>query len=235
MKNKKLIIFCHHFIDFNIEYRFSLLRTFNPSWDIVSIGFEKHKQNLLNNSIIVDINQYPNNNMACEARPGSNIEWVMADTFLYETYKHLPNYDKYFLIEYDTIFNCSIEDFFPKINEYNHFGSNAFNSLNESWIFYQIYKKYNQHHLAIENCGSIGQTTCIYMDNNLLKKAVLEINNNKHLYSQMNSELRLGTIIKKINGTVMSGRDDISDYISWDRERIKLDLSKNQYFYHPVK
>jgi hypothetical protein len=122
-----------------------MIKQLNPSWDVVSIGFEKHKNNLLKDSILVDINKYPNNDKVCEVRAGYGAEWVMGDSFLYEAYNQLPNYDKYFLIEYDTICNCSIESFFSNINTDNHFGRNTFKNLKRNMIFYQIYKKNNPY------------------------------------------------------------------------------------------
>lgn len=231
--NDTLILFSHHFVKEHIEDRFKLLKEFNKDCDIKAIGF-KDSKNLLTESIIVDTKKYPNNE-AFSRYFNKHTNWSETDLFLYEAYFQYPNYDKYFLLEYDTIFNTSIKEFFPKIKECNHFGSNVYNDLNENWIFYKIYKEKNQKFLTIKETASIGQTTCIYVNNELLSLISKEIIEKKEIYSSMNAELRLGTLIKKFNKQLIKSREDIHEYISWEESRINIDLKKEQYFYHPVK
>jgi hypothetical protein len=232
--NKTLILFSHHFVEEYIEDRFKLLKKINKDCDIKAIGF-KDSKNLLTESIIVDTKKYPNNE-AFSRYFDKHTNWSETDLFLYEAYFQYPNYDKYFLLEYDTIFNTSIETFFPKIKECNHFGSNVYNDLNdENWIFYKIYKEKNEFSLELEETASIGQTSCIYVNNELLSLISKEIIEKKEIYSSMNAELRLGTLIKKFNKFLIKSREDIGDYISWDESNIKIDLNKKEFFYHPAK
>jgi hypothetical protein len=233
--SNKLIIFSHHYKDNFVYQNFDLLKRLNPSWDVISIGFTEHKEDLIENSIVVDSSIYPTNEKVVEARPRSNPNWTQADLFLYDIYHLFPKYDKYFLIEYDTIFNCAIEDFFSKINDCDHFGSNVFNRLTENWIFTKIYFKYNPNHLPLDKLGSIGQTTCVYLNNNLLKQVTSEIISNPNLYTNMDSELRLGTLIKKFVPHLINSRNDIHKFISWDTNNITLDKTIDNFFYHPYK
>lgn len=233
--NDKLLIFSHYYSDSTIADRFSYLKSLNKDWDIVSAGFKSHEQNLLPNSLVIDTTNYPNNNSVLVAKPDANINWTQGDIFLYDIYTRFPNYKKYFLFEYDTIFNCSIDYFFPNLYKYNHFGSNVFNTLNESWIFIDIYLKNNQYHLPLDRLASIGQTSCIYIDNSLLSLVVSELEYNKKYYDHMFSELRLGSLIKKFVPKLLPARDDIAKFINWDMQNININLSLDNYFYHPYK
>lgn len=234
--NKNLIIFSHHYFNEEIMRRYHLLKKNNTTWDLISIGFEEHKKDLINESIVVSSKNYPDNSKVSEnARGDTHTNWSQPDLFLYEAYLRFPHYEKYFLIEYDTAFNCSIEDFFPNINTFNHFGNNVFNELGDWWIFYQIYKKYNIDYLPIEQCASIGQATCLYLDNKLISLITKEVINNKNQYDQMVGELRLGTLVKKFNKTLIKSREDISNFISFDASNLNFDFNQSKYFYHPFK
>ncbi|MBM4316280.1 MAG: hypothetical protein FJ116_02230 [Deltaproteobacteria bacterium] len=227
-----LILFAHHFVTKNIKNKFELLKQLNKKCNVKAIGFKDNKDLLLG-SIIVDTKKYPNNKNV-SIYFNKHVNWTEADLFLYEAYFLYPNYKKYFLLEYDTIFNTSIEEFFP-INKYNHFGSNIFNNVGMSWEFCRIYKEENKFSLGLEELASIGQTSCIYINNNLLSKISKEIIEKKEIYESMFSELRLGTLVKKFNGYLIKSRGDIDEYISWTEDGICVDIKKEKYFYHPVK
>ena len=152
-------------------------------------------------------------------------------TFLYDGYFQMPNYDEYFLYEYDTISNVSIEEFFN--TDVDFFGNGVRSPADEKWWWPELYRKLNPYNVEFTNVHSYGQSTCIYFKNHILKHCAEEVVKNKHLYCEMLSEIRGGTLVSQIT-TLKSGREDIEKYISWTSDDIKIDLNK-PHFYHPVK
>ena len=185
--NKKLILFSHHYVNDEIITRFNNLKKLNPTWDIIPIGFEGYK--LMDNSITTNKEIYPSNKKLIEFAHVYNEDWANPDFFLYDGYFQMPNYDEYFLYEYDTISNVSIEEFF--------------------------------------------NTNVDFFKKHILKHCAEEVVKNKHLYCEMLSEIRGGTLVSQIT-TLKNGREDIEQYISWTSDDIKIDLIK-PHFYHPVK
>jgi len=226
---KKLIIFSHHYFNDEIIDRFYNLKNLNPHWDIVSIGFEGY--NLLKDSIYIKKDIYPSNKDIQYYVQNKSLDWFDGDLCLYDVYTKLPEYDEYFLYEYDTICNVSIESFFDTSLDF--FGSTICNPGREDWEWVKLYRQHNNHNVIFDKIYSCGQTTTIYFKNHILKQCVDELNKNKHLYSNMFSEIRCGTLVNQFT-TLKKGRDDISRYISWTANYITLE--KNiPYFYHPVK
>ena len=231
---KRLIIFSHHFVNEFVTENFNKLKNLNPDWDIISVGFPNY--NLLSNSLIVNKYKYPTNHdlkfqadrdYTCER----HIDWFDADLFLYETYFQFPNYDAYFLYEYDTISNVSIDDFFDTSLDF--FGNDIWENVSESYYWLNLYRLLNQYNSSLDNISTWGQCTAIYVTNKILKNVVNEIINNKHLYCNMLSEIRGGTLIKKFT-SLKRGKHNIREFISWEKSLINIDLSI-PHFFHPVK
>jgi hypothetical protein len=227
--NKKLILFSHHYIDDLIIDRFNNVKKLNPTWDVVPIGFEGY--NLLPNSIVTSREKYPTNKELIRSAHVHNEDWANPDLFLYEGYYQRPNYNEYFLYEYDTISNVSIEEFFN--TNVDFFGNGIRSPADEKWWWPELYRKLNPYNVKFVNLHSYGQSTCIYFKNHILKYCTEEVVKNKHLYNEMLSEIRGGTLVSQIT-TLKSGRKDIEKYISWTPDDIKIDSSLS-YFYHPVK
>ena len=230
---KKLILFSHHYIDDNIVNRYNNLKKLNSNWDVIPIGFDGY--NLLPNSLIVNKKEYPTNKAISYFKDKENykkfLNWADPDLFIYDGYKQLPNYDEYFLYEYDTICNVSIEDFFN--TNVDMFGNGIRVPIDENWIWAKIYRENNPYNFKFNKMYSYGQSTCIYFRNHILNKIYNEIIKNKHLYYNMLSELRGGTLTSQFT-TLKKGREDIENYISWIDVDLKLNL-ENPYFYHPIK
>lgn len=225
--NKKVIFFTHHFVDEFVVKNFENLKQLNSTWDVVPIGFIGY--NLLPNSLVVDRRKYPTNKELCNHVNYSE-EWCSPDLFFYDGYEQLRNYEGYFIYEYDTICNISIDSFFD--TNVDFFGNNIENPGSEDWMWIQLYRKYNVYHTIHKSIYSYGQSTCIYFSNELLRKCYFEIISNPHIYCNMLSEIRGGTIVKKFTDLKRS-RKDIKEYIYWNEDLLNLD--KNIYFFHPVK
>lgn len=227
--NTKLALFSHHLVNDVIVERFNNLKKLNPNWDVRPVGFEGY--DLLPNSIIVNKDKYPTNNLLKDYSIQKSADWCDPDLYLYDAYIQYPQYDAYFLYEYDTICNVSIDEFFDTSLDF--FGNNIVVPGEESWWWVEQYRKLNPHNSVFDKLYAYGQSTCIYMTNKILKHCVEEVIKNKHLYCEMLSEIRGGTLVKQVTD-LKKGRHDISNYISWTPNEINVDLSKN-YFYHPIK
>jgi hypothetical protein len=227
--NTKVILFSHHKVDELTIDRFNIVKNLNPSWDVIPIGFEGYE--LLKDSIVTNKEKYPSNKKLIEFAHVHNEDWANPDLFLYDGYFQMPNYDEYFLYEYDTMCNVSIEEFFN--TNVDFFGNGVRSPADEKWWWPELYRKLNPYNVEFTNVHSYGQSTCIYFKNHILKHCAEEVVKNKHLYCEMLSEIRGGTLVSQIT-TLKKGRDDIEKYISWTQNDIKVDLSTS-YFYHPIK
>ena len=227
--NKKLILFSHHYVNDIIVDRFNVLKKLNPTWDVIPIGFEGY--DLLPNSIVTNKEKYPTNHELVPYSLVKNVDWADPDIFLYDGYFQKPNYDSYFLYEYDTISNVSIESFFN--TNVDFFGNGICNPAREDWDWVKLYRKHNPYNTKFPILYAYGQSTCIYFKNHILKQCIDEVIVNKHLYDGMLSEIRGGTLVSQFT-TLKKGRNDIEKYISWNPNDIKIDFTK-EYFHHPVK
>lgn len=225
----KLILFSHHFVNENVINTFNNVKKLNPTWDVISIGFPGNK--LLKDSVILNKSKYPNNYAIQYYASQYHVDWYDPDLFIYEGYFKFPNYEEYFLYEYDTICNVSIEEFFN--TNVDFFGNNLCVPARENWEWSELYRKHNPYNTHFKTLYAYGQSTCIYFKNHILKQCVDEILKNRHLYCSMLSEIRGGTLVSQFT-ELKKGRDDISKYISWTTNDITVDLSK-PHFYHPVK
>jgi hypothetical protein len=227
--NKKIILFSHHKVDELTIDRFNLVKRLNPTWDVVSVGFNGY--DLLPNSLFVNREIYPKNKELVEVDNLHNEDWSNPDFFLYSGYSEFSNYDEYFLYEYDTISNVGIEEFFN--TDVDFFGNGIRSPADEEWWWVKQYRKLNPNNYKFNNLHSYGQSTCIYFKNHILKKCTEEILKNKSLYDNMLSEIRGGTLVSQFT-TLKMGRSDIEKYISWTPSDINLDM-KIPHFYHPLK
>jgi hypothetical protein len=227
--NTKLALFSHHYFNETINERYINLKSLNPYWDVKPIGFEGYE--LLPDSIVVNKDKYPTNNLLKDYSNQKSADWCDPDLYLYDAYLKYPGYDAYFLYEYDTICNVGINEFFDTSLDF--FGNNIVVPGEESWWWVEHYRKLNPHHIKFDKLYAYGQSTCIYMTNKVLKHCSEEVVKNKHLYCEMLSEIRGGTLVSQVTD-LKRGRHDISKYISWTIDEINVDLSK-KYFYHPIK
>lgn len=227
--NNKVILFSHHQVNQLIIDRFNNIKQLNKNWDVIPIGFKEHV--LLPNSLIINNELYPSNRDIQYHVPQNNIHWFECDLFLYDGYRQCPNYDSYFLYEYDTICNVSVDSFFN--TDVDFFGNNIENPASEMWEWVKLYRKHNTHESYFKQLYSYGQSTCIYVKNEIIKKCFIEVITNKHLYNNMFCEVRGGTLINQFT-PLKKGHENIQNYISWHKNLISVDETKN-YFYHPIK
>ena len=225
----KLILFSHHKVDQLTINRFNNVKKLNPSWDVIPIGFDGYE--LLSDSIVTNKEKYPSNKDIQYFASYNHIDWFDPDLFLYEGYIQKPNYEEYFLYEYDTDSNVSIESFFN--TNVDFFGNYICDPAPEEWWWVEKYRLLNQYNTYFNKLYGYGASTCVFMSNDIIRKCSNEVISNKHLYNNMLSEVRGGTLVSQFT-SLKKGRNDIEKYISWKQELINIDLSKD-YFYHPIK
>lgn len=225
---KKLLLFSHHYVTDWIVDRFDNLKKLNPSWDVVPIGFYGYE--LINNSLVVNKEKYPCNKELQLYSYYYHTDWFDPDLFIYDGYFQKSDYDEYFLYEYDTVCNISIESFFN--TDVDFFGNNIRSPALENWKWIEHYRKLNENNIIFKELHSYGQSTCIYFKNHILKQCAEEVTRNKHYYNNMLSEIRGGTLVNQFTD-LKKGREDIEKYISWKSDDICM--NENIYFYHPNK
>jgi len=225
---KKLLLFSHHYVTDWIVDRFDNLKKLNPSWDVVPIGFYGYE--LMDNSLVVNKEKYPCNKELQLYSYYYHTDWFDPDLFIYDGYFQKSDYDEYFLYEYDTACNTSIESFFN--TDVDFFGNNIRSPALENWKWVEHYRKLNENNIIFKELHSYGQSTCIYFKNHILKQCAEEVIRNKHYYNNMLSEIRGGTLVNQFT-TLKIGRIDIEKYISWKSDDICI--NDDIYFYHPNK
>lgn len=222
-----VIFYTHHKNDEFTKWNYLNIKYLNPTWNVIPIGFEKF--DLLVGSLKVKTDKYPNNENLIKRYNQYNISWSESDLLFYDAYFQNPNYERYFFIEWDCVSNVGVNEFFP-VNSLNVFGNNSFYcNLKDKWEFVEEYIRWGGEILEL---ASYGQSCCVFFKNNILKSISEEIITNKHLYNDMFSELRGGTLIRKFNELVPP-RKDIRDFIWWNKDGLKF--GKEKYFYHPIK
>jgi len=227
--NRKLIVFTHHFVNDFVKWNFENVKKLNSDWDIIPIGFGG-RGSLLENSVIVDKEKYPVNFKLIEYSYVPTVEWSEPDLFLYESYFKFPDYDCYFMYEYDTVCNVPIEQFFDISVDF--FGNNIMNPALDTWWWADLYRKFNENNVLFPTLYGYGQSTCIFFRNHILKQCFEEVVKNKNTYCHMLSELRGGTLTSKFT-SLKSSRPDIRDFIWWENKGLKF--GERNYFYHPIK
>ena len=229
---KNVILFSHHYVDAFVERQFNNAKRLNPEWDIIPVGFPGYK--LLPNSMVVDKSKYPSNERLLDFIKRNcnkkNTDWCDADLFLYEAWFQYPNYDNYFLYEYDTICNVPIEKFFDIKMDF--FGNNVYDPASEDWGWAKLYREKNSHHTEYPSLYGWGQATCIYMANHVAKGCYEEIMKNRDWLCGMISDIRGAMLVRQFT-SLKSARPDIRDFVWWNHDGLKF--RQDEYFYHPIK
>jgi hypothetical protein len=124
-QNKKIaVLFLHHKKDEVTLHNYNLLKKFNPNVDIYPVGFQWH--DLMEGSHVVHRHdEFPNNFYLNKIlNMGTSSE---SDLCIYDFFLHYQDYESYFVIEWDTYCNASIEEVYgDAINKYDTFSANVF-------------------------------------------------------------------------------------------------------------
>lgn len=123
-KNKLAVLYFHHCKNDVTLYNYDRLKKFNPDVDVYPVGFEWH--DLIEGSHVVHRHdELPNNYVLNNIlNKGTSSE---SDLYLYDFFLHHQDYESYFVVEWDTYCNCSINEVYGEAMEkYNTFSAHIF-------------------------------------------------------------------------------------------------------------
>ncbi len=133
MASDSCILFLHHSTDDLTLHHYELVKKYNSDKKIYSVGFANH--NLITNSHVVTKSaEYPKNDVL-NKKLGCDY-WSEADLLIYDFYRIHKNIDVYYVIEYDTYSNCSIEKFYGcsmNMDAFSHVIHKKDNLYNWDW------------------------------------------------------------------------------------------------------
>jgi len=229
LKNRICILFLHYQNDDVTINHYELLKKYNPTKNIYPIGFENH--NLIDGSHVVSRKQsYPKNDILNETF--AKEYWSEADLLIYDFYLNYPNLSVYFVVEWDTYCNCSIEQFYQQSLNLDHFGHQICTSDGlKNWYWYE---KLFESQKNLKNLGGIGPTSCLLFSNLVLSSIVKLMTKNPREYDNMFSEIRIGTLLQQSGFILKVPFVDAYKYVNCKDEYISFDPLKLGY-YHPVK
>jgi hypothetical protein len=227
LKNRNCIIFLHHNKSDVTIHNLNLIKKHNPTKNIYTVGFEGN--DLIEGSHIVKNSKdlYPSNDLLFNQMDYKTIEWYEADILIYDFFKSHSNLPVYFIIEWDTYCNCSLEEFYgDKLKLSNFSNSNLLGEKLERWTWY---KQLTDKQKTMDNLAGMNPTTCMLFTNKLLSSMVNKVTSNPRKYDNMFSELRLGTLVQQSGYTLNEISEEKISCVEHD-----INIDKRGY-YHPVK
>lgn len=229
LKNRVSIIFLHYNCsDVTLE-NFKRIKKYNPTKNIYTVGFDGCE--LIDGSHVVkkSKNIYPTNNIFLNKNDNVPLEWYEADILIYDFYRFYPNLPVYFIIEWDTYCNCSLEEFYGDKLYLSNFGHLTVTSENlEKWYWYT---QLNEEQKKMDKIGGLGPTSCLLFNNKVLSSMTNKVISDPRQYDNMFSEMRLGTLVQQSGYTLNQIN---SDTVNWKDSLITFDENIKAY-YHPFK
>lgn len=230
LKNRISILFLHYNTSDVTVNNYNRLKQYNPTKNIYPVGF--NGCNLLDGSHEVTISpSYPSNTILNQKE---NIPyWTQADLLIYDFYINNPDLPIYFISEWDTYCNCSIEEFYGDvINTSSNFSHMTYvgDTLN-NWYWYT---ELTDTQKQLPNIGGIGPTSGLFFTKSVLSSIVNKVLSSPKIYDNMFSELRLGTLLQQCGYTLQKPFVESEKFINWKYENIIFDKNFKGY-YHPIK
>lgn len=229
LKNRVSILFLHYNRSNVTLQNFERVKKYNPTKNIYPIGFSGC--DLIEGSHVVNksVDIYPTNNAFLNKDENRSVEWYEADILIYDFYRFHPNLPVYFIVEWDTYCNCSLEEFYGDKLYLNNFGHSVRTGGKlEDWYWY---KQLTDEQKTMKDIGGIGPTSCLLFTNKLLSLMVDRITSNPRQYDNMFSELRMGTLVQQ-SGYILNEINN--ENITWNESLLNVDKNVKGY-YHPVK
>lgn len=125
-KNNMAVLFLHHTKSDITIHNYNLLKKFNPNLSIFPVGFAWH--DLMEGSHIVHrSDELPNNSILEKFLSNGKSTSSESDLYIYDFFLHHQDFDSYFVVEWDTYCNASIEECYGEaMNKYDTFSANIF-------------------------------------------------------------------------------------------------------------
>jgi len=227
LKNHICILFLHHNTTDVTINNFNLISKYNPTKNIYPVGFAGN--DLIDRSHIVKRSKdiWPSNEFLYKKIKNKPLDWCEVDILIYDFFIHYPRLPIYFVLEWDTYCNCSLEEFYGNNLKLSNFANRIVtNEKLDDWVWYQ---HLSNDQKKINNIGGMYPTTCMMFSNKLLTSMVNNVRLTPRIYDNMFSELRLGTLVQHSGYTLNEICDENISYSEYEG-----DLNKIGY-YHSVK
>lgn len=230
-ENQIVILYSHHCKSDVTLHHYNLLKKYNPNIPVVPVGFTWHE--LIDGSHITSRQPYfPNNQLLNIHINGGKSTSTESDLILYDFYIQNQNYKSYFLFEWDTYCNCSIEEFYGDKLTLDNFCSLHFNDTNvHEWSWYNTL---TSAHKRLPKLGGIYPTSGVYLKREVLHKMVEILINNPSLYDNMQNEIRLGTLVQQAGYKINQLGNDFIDFYE-HQEYLNNIKNGIKGYYHPIK
>lgn len=230
LKNRVSILFLHYNTSDVTVNNYNLLKQYNPTKNVYPVGFSGC--NLLDGSHEVNKSStYPSNSELDLKinRP----YWSEADLLIYDFYLKYPNLPVYYIFEWDTYCNCSLEEFYgDTLNSLSNFSHMTYTSnILQNWVWYQLLSDSQK---LTPNIAGIGPTSGLLFTKSVLSSMVNKVLSSPRSYDNMFSELRLGTLLQQCGYILQKPFTESEKYINWKYENITFDKNIKGY-YHPIK
>jgi len=259
-KNKLAVLYLHHCKNDVTLYNYNRLKKFNPDVDIYPVGFEWH--DLIEGShVVYRHDELPNNFVLNKLL--NNTTSSESDLCIYDFFLHYQDYESYFVIEWDTYCNASIQEVYGDVLEkYDTFSAYTFTNefhgpgtgiltntdgLNidnsheryvKRWSWYRYFfsslNEPTEQSKLLPYLGGTYPTSLLYYKNNVLKDALELILSNPRLYDNIQNEMRLGTILQQAGYKLNEYGGNTNQFN--EQEHYRIDIENNvKGYYHPIK
>lgn len=260
-KSKFVVLFLHNCKDEVTLYNYDRIKKFNPDVDIYPVGFDWH--DLIEDSHrVYRHDEFPNNKILNAALNWNNTK-TESDLCIYDFFLHYQDYDSYFIIEWDTYCNCSIEEIYGEaINSHDMFCSQMFTNQfygpgtdpfidvsgldieksheryvrRGSWYRY-FFSKINEpteQGKLLPYLGSASTTSLLHIKHAVLHDMMELLLNNPSMYNNIQNEMRIGTLIQQ-TGYILSEFGSNTNHFK-EEEHYRKDIFNNvKGYYHPIK
>lgn len=229
MRNNACILYLHHSTDALTVEHYNLVKKHNPDKDVYPVGFANHS--LLDNShVVFKSEKYPQNDSL--NKKISSEYWSEADLLIYDFYLSNPNLPIYFILEYDTYCNCSIEKFYGHSLNMDAF-SHIIHTKEDvcKWDWHAVL---SDEQKKMSGLGGMSPTSGLLFKNSVLSKMLDVVLSSPRKYDNMFSELRLGTLLQQCGYILKTPFINSHHYINWNCTDVIFNLNEPGY-YHPVK
>jgi len=230
------ILFLHHDVNHIVNNHLSRIKLFNPEIPVFPVGFSSC--NLLEGSHAVDIDQYwvPNCDIL-QSKTKSQLGYVTPrpDLLILDFIDKNPhlNYEKYLIIEWDTYFNSSIQDFYGESLNKDFFCSGFSTGEDvKNWYWYNFFEEKGK---AVQNLSAIHPVCGLLLSSKLLKNMLGLAKANIGRYNDLTEEAFLGTLIKSCGKNFTLPFNSIGKYIHHKFNDSYNENINQSGIYHPVK
>ena len=259
-KNKLAVLYIHHCKNDVTLHNYDRLKRFNPDVDIYPVGFEWH--DLIEGSHVVRRHdELPNNYILNDIlKNGTSSE---SDLYLYDFFLHHQDYDSYFIIEWDTYCNASIEEVYgTAFEKYDTFSAYTFTNefygpgtgalmditnldVDNSheryvrrWSWYRyFFSKLNEptkQNVLVPYLGGTYPTSLLYYTNKALHDIIQLVLDNPRLYDNIQNEMRLGILLQKAGYKLNEYGGESNQF--FEQPTYMENISNNvKGYYHPIK